>query len=162
MTKKVTELDNVHGDVDKAREACFDAFHVLWQPPWRERVSALGEDCSTQTEAENYSDVYGNMHTDPAGKNKDFLIECIRMHLLTHFSSSAGEKQKWYIKSGLKKPPQIPICQWVKKVSDLYEYLEWLPSHYYTSQCTKNTKEVVLYKQADLAELILSHMPLQW
>ena len=82
------------------------------------------------------------------------------MHLLTHFLSNAGEQ--WYIKSGLKKPLQINIHQWVKRVSILNEYLEWLPSHYYSPQHTKNIKEVVPCDEADLAELILSNMPLQW
>ena len=109
---------------------------------------------TTQTEPERYSDDYGNMHTDPAGKNKNSFFESIITHLLTHFSSNAGEKEKLYIKSGLKKPPQIAIHQWVKRVSALNEYLEWLPS-YYNPECIKNTKEVVLHDEADLAGLIL-------
>ena len=71
----------------------------------------------------NYLDIYGVPHTDPAGKNLDSFAECVRMHLLTHYSSDAGEKEKWYIKSRLNRPSQIPICQWVKRVSALYEYL---------------------------------------
>ena len=62
---------------------------------------------TTQTESENYSDIYRNMHTDPAGKNKDSFVECIRIHLLIRLSSNAREKEKQYTKSGLKKPPPL-------------------------------------------------------
>ena len=66
---------------------------------------------NTQTESENYSYIDGVMHTDPADTDKDSLIECVRMHLLTNFSSHIREIEKWYIKLGIKKPPQIPLHQ---------------------------------------------------
>ena len=78
---------------------------------------------NTQMEAENYLDVYGVTHHDIAGKSEDSFVECIRMHLLTHFSSNAREKEKQYIKLGPRKPCQIPKCQRGKRVSALNEYL---------------------------------------
>ncbi len=104
-----------------------------------------------QMESETYSNVDRFTYTNPADKNKDSFIECIRMHLLTCFLSNDGEKEKCYIKLGLMNPPQIPISQWVKSVSALNKYMELLPSRY-CPQCTKNNKEVVLYDEADLAE----------
>ena len=72
------------------------------------------------------------------------------MHLLKYFLSNDGEKEKSYIKLGLKKPPQS-ISPWVKSVSALNKYMEWFPS-LYCPQCTKNNKEVILYDETDLAE----------
>ena len=69
---------------------------------------------NTQTESENYLDVYEVMHHDLAGKNKDSFVEHVSVHLLTSFSSNVGEKGKRYTKLGIKKPPQIPICQRMK------------------------------------------------
>lgn len=84
------------------------------------------------------------------------------MHLPTHFLPNAKEKEKYYIKLELMKPPLIPIHEWVKSVCALNKYLDWFRSHYYCTECIKNTKEVVPHDKADLAEIVLSHITLQW
>ena len=88
-------------------------------------------------------------------------MECIRFHLQQVFRNEAGKALKYYITNMLRKPNQIPFCQFLVRVKQLNSYLETLPCLYYSPSANQATKQV-LPLEADLAMHLLHLCPAKW
>jgi hypothetical protein len=131
----------------------------------------LGEDEQTawqqivkqQTETDTYTDVYGVKHDVAADKDKTSFHECVIFHLLSVFRMDAGEQLRKYVDKVVKKPNRLPIRHHVKRVQELNRYIGHLPCLHYSSKNANGTLDKVKpFDDAELAGLILEHVPESW
>eukprot|EP00804_Cyclotella_cryptica_P029600 CCRYP_017308-RA/>CCRYP_017308-RA protein AED:0.23 eAED:0.61 QI:0/0/0/0.75/1/1/4/0/372 len=108
--------------------------------PWS-KILAEQIDCSP------WKDLRGNVHNTPGAR---------------HGPPSWTEAQRYYISNGLKKPNRVPIRQFVQRVQQLNDYLEFLPCLYQSNRATPATKKVGPIDDADLAGHILRMCPGTW
>jgi hypothetical protein len=77
--------------------------------PWEKIIQAQMTKCP-------WEDIYGVTHDKTPTKTWDSLFEYIMFHLQQVIRHDAGEALKYYITNTLRKPNQIPICQFLVRV----------------------------------------------
>ena len=106
------------------------------------------------------------IHSDalnPLFTRKSLFHECIIFHLLTVFHMDVGEQLRKYVDKVVKKPNRLPIRHHVKRVQELNRYIGHLPCLHYSSKNANGTLEKVKpFDDAELAGLILEHVPESW
>jgi hypothetical protein len=96
------------------------AFELYARQPWEKIVRAQTTKC-------RWEDIYGVTYDEAPTKTLDSFVACVTFHLQQVFMHDAGEALKYYISNMLRKPNQIPICQFLVCVKQLNSYLEMLP-----------------------------------
>jgi hypothetical protein len=90
-------------------------------------------------------------------------MDCIELHRLTVFPADAAEKQRYYMQQMIKKPQQVTVRQFVSRMGILNNYLAYLPTVFDSSMALAGTKKMnVLFKEADLARIVLNSVPSSW
>ncbi len=116
-----------------------------------------------QTESDPYVNLQGDALEGPRGMSRESFNKCIMFHLLTAFPINAAEQEKYYISNVLKKPQRINLCQFVRRVEQLYIYIAQMPCIYYSPITNASIKpENVLFMEAELGAHVLHMCPLQW
>ncbi len=73
----------------------------------------------TQTNVNPYTDLQGLTKKGPRGLLRKSFKDCVMLHLLTLFPTSAAEQERYYIMNVLKKPQHVSIHQFVQRVEQL-------------------------------------------
>ena len=109
-----------------------------------------------------WENIYGVTHDKIPTKTWDSFIECITFHLQQVFRHDADKDLKYYMTNTLRKPNQIPICQFLVCVEQLNSYLEMLQCLYYSPSANQATKQVLPLDNANLATHLLRMCPAKW
>ncbi len=114
-------------------------------------------------ETDPFKDLQGVSRKGPRRLSRESFNNCVMFHLLTVFSNSAAEQEKYYLSNVLKKPHRVGVCQFVQHVEQLYVFVAQLPCWYYMLIYTPGmTPANVPFTKADLASHVLQMYPLQW
>jgi hypothetical protein len=114
-----------------------------------------------QTKTAPWEDLKGTVHTEQGKKTWESFLHCVNFHLRTVFRHDAGELVKYYITNVLKKPNQVPVRQFIKRVEQLNSYLKMLLCLHYSPKANSAMKPVKPLDNSDLANQILHIFPIK-
>ena len=89
-------------------------------------------------------------------------MECVTFHLKQVFRHDTDKALKYHITNTLRKPNQIPICQFLVGAEQLNSYLKTLPCLYYSPSTNQATKQVLPLDNTDLMMPLLHMCPAKW
>jgi hypothetical protein len=97
------------------------------------------------TDGSPYTDIFGKVKEVSPGKTRTSFMDCIQMHLQTHFAYNAAENQRLYVMCGLKKSPKVTMRQFCERVATLNDSIDFLPMCFYSPKATQHTIKIEKY-----------------
>ena len=115
-----------------------------------------------QTESTAYTDVFGKKQTVPPGKTKDSFEDCLKLYLQSRFNFNAAENQKMYVQVGLRKSGRVTVRQFMDRIKQLNDIIDWLPMKYYSPRATELTEVTEKFSDAELVMCVMRALPEPW
>jgi hypothetical protein len=114
------------------------------------------------TDTSPYSDIFEKLKEVSPGKTRGSFMDCIQMHLQTHFAYNAAENQQLYVMCGLKKSPKVTMRQFCERVATLNDAIEYLPMCFYSPKATEHTIRTDKYDGMTMVGNIMRALPESW
>jgi hypothetical protein len=116
-----------------------------------------------QTASDPYTYLQGCTKKGPRGLLHKSFYDCVIFLLLTVFSNSAAEQERYYITNILKRSQHISMRQFVQHVEQLNSYIMQLPCWYYSPSAKPCTIPMNgPFAEADLGSHVLWMCPHTW
>jgi hypothetical protein len=91
------------------------------------------------------------------------FLDCLELHKLTVFSADTAKRQRFYIQRAVRKPQRATVRQHILKMGVLNDYVKHLPMLKDSSKAVPMTRKGnIPFGKADLANIVLSSVPMSW
>jgi hypothetical protein len=128
--EKAKQAQNIARGAMTAAASKMFAFYLNLLSP--ESTYTWNKIVSKQMESNPFVSLQGISLEGPRGMSCESFNNCIMFHLLTAFPINTAEQEKYYITNALKKPQQVNVCQFVRRVEQLNAYIAQMPCFYYS------------------------------
>jgi len=182
MMKKYYQAEPVQGETeDEAKRSKYDAAKVRYEAMTERLETTIKKMLSTfksflhESIRPNFEEIiqkklnispWVNLRGEEVKTEMEYSVAaydmCWMFFMRTVFQQDAAEQLLNYMLYHLKKPLKIPVRIWCGRVSQMNNFVEFLPGLFYSSRATTSTAIAEKLNEPALAQLVLRLAPLQW
>jgi hypothetical protein len=119
--------------------------------------------CREMHEHDLWAAVDGQVTKGRRPQRGTYFLDFLELHKLTVFSAEAAKRQRFYIQEAVRKPQRATVQQQILQMGVLNDYVKHLPMLKDSSKAVPTTKKGnIPFGKADLADIVLSSVPMLW